>query len=60
MKLIDLNLSNGTTTYVNADHIIRLIKGISCTQAVLTNGVVLEVEEPIEQVVKNLRLLEEK
>ena len=60
MKLIDLNLSNGTTTYVNVDHIIRLIKGIKCTQVVLTNGVVLEVEEPIGQVVRNLRLFEEK
>lgn len=58
MKLIDLNLSNGTTTYVNTDHIIRLIKGITCTQVVLTNGVLIEVAEPIEQVVAHLRLLE--
>ena len=58
MKLIDLNLSNGTTTYVNTDHIIRLIKGITCTQVALTNGVLLEVKEPIEQVVSHLRLLE--
>ena len=58
MKLIDLNLSDGTTTYLNADHIIRLVKGISYTRVVLTNGVLLEVAEPTEQVVRNLKLLE--
>lgn len=57
MKLISLKLSNGTTTFVNADHIIRLIKGITTTQVVLTNEILLEVEESIEQVAKNLQEL---
>lgn len=51
MKLIALELLDGTTTYVNPDHIIRLIdKSEEGTLVVLDNGVLLTTADLITRV----------
>lgn len=55
MKLIQLKLMSGITTYVNVDHIIRLYETTSNrTQVILTNGATLDVELPITVIINRI------